>query len=35
MVHPIYLVPILVKNLYSDGIKPSETVRIYLRGKYL
>ena len=33
MVHPIYLVPISVKNLYSDGIKPSETVRIYLRGK--
>ena len=33
MVHPLYLVPIMTNNQYTDGIKQNETVRIYLKVK--
>ena len=33
MVHPLYLVPIMTNNQYTDGIKQNETVRIYLKGR--
>merc|ERR1712166_128585 len=33
LTHPVYLVPISIKNPYTDGIDVFETVRLYLRGK--
>ena len=33
LVHPLYLVPIVTNNQYTDGIKQNETVRLYLKGR--
>ncbi len=33
LTHPVYLVPISIRNPYTDNIDKGETVRLYLRGK--
>ena len=33
LTHPVYLVPIVIQNPYTDNIDKGETVRLYLRGK--